>query len=63
MDTKFKAQTRDLQLWPSPSVGLLRQTFYQFNENPSRGKGDKEPTRNLRLKFVTFSCNLDLESA
>ena len=34
-----------------------------FKENPSRGKGDMEPTQNSRLKFVIFNCDLDLKSA
>ena len=33
-----------------------------FKENPSRGKGDMEPTPNSRLKLVTFNCDLDLKS-
>ena len=32
----------DANIWPT------------FKENPSRGKGDMEPTPNSRLKFVTF---------
>ena len=34
-----------------------------FKENPSRGKGDMEPTPNSRLKLVTFNCDIDLKSA
>ena len=32
-------------------------------ENPSRGKGDMEPTPNSKLKLVTFKCDLDLKFA
>ena len=35
----------------------------KFNENPSRGKGGMEWTRNSRLKLLTFNCDFDLESA
>ena len=60
--------------WPWPWVSIaelwvlhiisLRQTFWPtFKENPSRGKGDMEPTPNSRLKLVTFNCDLDLKSA
>ena len=35
----------------------------KFRENPPRGKGDIERTRNSRLKSMTLNCDLDLESA
>ena len=41
----------EVNIWPT------------FKENPSRGKGDMEPTPNSRLKLVTFNCDLDLKSA
>ena len=34
----------------------------RFRENPSRGKGNTERTRNSRLKLVNFNCDLDLET-
>ena len=36
----------------------LRSTFDQS----FRGKGDTEGTRNVRLKLVTFNCDLGLKS-
>ena len=34
-----------------------------FKENPIRGKGDMEQSKNAKLKLVTFKCDLDLGSA
>ena len=36
---------------------------FKFNENPFKGKGDMERTRNARLEHFTFDCDLYLESA
>ena len=35
----------------------------KLNENSCRDKGDKDQTRNSRLKLVILNCDLDLESA
>ena len=35
----------------------------KFNENPFRGEGNIEQTRNARLKLDILECGLDLESA
>ena len=35
----------------------------KFNENTTKGDEDMKWTLNSRLKLVTFSCDLDLESA
>ena len=34
----------------------------KFRENPPRGKGNTERTRNSMLELVNFNCDLDLES-
>ena len=67
-DTKFKAQTRDLQLWPWPCpqgwvMGSIHcptevNIWPKFGENPPRDKGDRERTQNSRLKPVTLNCDL-----
>ena len=47
MGTKFKAQTRDLQLLPRPVVSIVELwVLPQFNESPSRVERDMEQTRN-----------------
>ena len=68
-----QAQTDDLQLWPWPCqhswiIGSAHHLteiniWSTFKENPSRDKGDMEPTPNSRLKSVTFNCDIDLKSA
>ena len=71
-DTKFKAETHDLELWPWPWVGMVIDSAHRltkisnwpkFKENPSTGIGDTERTRNSWLKPVTLNCDLDLVSA
>ena len=33
----------------------------KFNENDSNDSGDTEQTCNLRVKYMTLQCDLDLE--
>ena len=49
--------------WVMGSTHRLTEAniWSKFNENPSRGKGELERTRNSKLKLVTFNCDLDLE--
>ena len=38
------------------------ERYISLNENPSRdkGKGDMEPTSNLRINRMTFNCDVGL---
>ena len=68
-----RAQTHDLGMWPCPWVPMaelwvlhifpLVDIWPKFRQNPIRGKGDTERTRNSRLKHMAFNCDLDLKSA
>ena len=52
---KFRAQTRDLELWPCPGVPMAAlcvlhivpqvNIWPKFRENPPRGKGETEQTQ------------------
>ena len=59
----------DLELcrhgWVMSSAHHLTEAniWPKFKENPSRGIGDMERTRNSRLKPMTLTCDLDLELA
>ena len=48
--------------WVISSVHRLTEAniWPKFKENPSRGIGDMERTRNPRLKPMTLTCDLDL---
>ena len=36
-----------------------RNTWVKFNENRSKGTGDKERTQNSRVNHMTSKCDLD----
>ena len=39
-----------------------RNIRLKYHENQPKGSGDMERTRNSRVKHLTLTCDLDLES-